>query len=81
VTSRGLRRRCSPPRAGALAYAVPGIAAIIALAWASYQLVEKRFLALKDRPALRREVPRPTTSAGEGPTGRSGGAYSDGSSR
>ncbi|HSP20456.1 MAG TPA: acyltransferase, partial [Myxococcaceae bacterium] len=43
-------------RPGYLAYAVLGAAASIALAWASYHLVEKRFLALKDRLAPRRET-------------------------
>jgi len=45
-------------RAGYLAYATCGVAVSLALAWASYHLLEKRFLALKDRFAPRREAPR-----------------------
>jgi peptidoglycan/LPS O-acetylase OafA/YrhL len=40
-------------RAGYLAYAAAGVTASVAVAWASYHLVEKRFLALKDRWAPR----------------------------
>jgi peptidoglycan/LPS O-acetylase OafA/YrhL len=46
-------------RAGYLAYAAAGVAASIAVAWASYALVEQRFLALKDRWAPRTLAPRP----------------------
>jgi peptidoglycan/LPS O-acetylase OafA/YrhL len=44
-------------RAGYLAYAACGVAISLALAWASYHLVEKRFLALKDRMAPKRDAP------------------------
>ena len=40
-------------RAGYLAYALAGSGASLALAWASFHLVEQRFLALKDRLAPR----------------------------
>lgn len=45
-------------RAGYLVYVACGVAVSLALAWASYHLVEKRFLALKDRFAPRREASR-----------------------
>lgn len=43
-------------RAGYLAYAAAGIAASLALAWGSFHLVERRFLALKDRLAPRQAL-------------------------
>ncbi len=43
-------------RAGYLAYAAAGVAASVAVAWASFHLLERRFLALKDRWAPRRTV-------------------------
>jgi peptidoglycan/LPS O-acetylase OafA/YrhL len=46
-------------RAGYLAYAGCGVAVSLALAWASHHLVEKRFLALKDRLAPRAAPARP----------------------
>jgi peptidoglycan/LPS O-acetylase OafA/YrhL len=41
-------------RPGYAAYALAGVAASLGIAWVSYHLVEKRFLALKDRWAPRR---------------------------
>jgi peptidoglycan/LPS O-acetylase OafA/YrhL len=46
-------------RGGYLAYAATGAAVSLALAWASYHLLEKRFLALKDRLAPRAMPLRP----------------------
>lgn len=48
-------------RGGYLAYAAAGVAASLVVAWASYHLVEKRFLVLKDRLA-----PRATVDATQG---------------
>jgi peptidoglycan/LPS O-acetylase OafA/YrhL len=51
-------------RGGYLAYAACGVALSLAFAWASYHLVEKRFLALKDRLAPKRRS-RPLHGAQE----------------
>jgi peptidoglycan/LPS O-acetylase OafA/YrhL len=46
-------------RAGYLAYAALGVLASLGLSWASYELLEKRFLALKDRLAPRQRATLP----------------------
>jgi peptidoglycan/LPS O-acetylase OafA/YrhL len=59
-------------RAGYLAYAAFGVTVSVGLAWASYHLLEKRCLALKDRLAPRTTPGRPAAVAAGGLLDRPG---------